>query len=282
MQKVTTITGWILVFLGVTVLVTGTFMFSSSENLFQWPKGDKVGQLGDFIGGFVGSLWTLAGVLFFYAALQDQRKATKATQDAVLQQQKALEKQVEQLILQQEELKLQREELTKSVIAQDASQKALNDQLAAMKEINLIEILSRYIELTEDKSKKVIAQSIVSEITEGIYLSPEYERHFTPKLTYSGESYNLLGYAGERGPLRGYSILNETDPKSKKEIVSLMIGLLCEKASIKDLSFRHSNLDISFDETEVHPHKQSKYNLCLLYTSPSPRDRTRSRMPSSA
>ena len=26
----------------------------------------------------------------------------------------------------------------------------------------------------------------------------------------------------------------------------------------------------------------SEYNLCLLYTSPSPRDRTRSRMPSSA
>ena len=26
----------------------------------------------------------------------------------------------------------------------------------------------------------------------------------------------------------------------------------------------------------------AKFNLCLLYTSPSPRDRTRSRMPSSA
>ena len=27
---------------------------------------------------------------------------------------------------------------------------------------------------------------------------------------------------------------------------------------------------------------KTKYNNCLLYTSPSPRDRTRSRMPSSA
>ena len=27
---------------------------------------------------------------------------------------------------------------------------------------------------------------------------------------------------------------------------------------------------------------QERYNVCLLYTSPSPRDRTRSRMPSSA
>ena len=28
--------------------------------------------------------------------------------------------------------------------------------------------------------------------------------------------------------------------------------------------------------------KKPKYSICLLYTSPSPRDRTRSRMPSSA
>ena len=28
--------------------------------------------------------------------------------------------------------------------------------------------------------------------------------------------------------------------------------------------------------------KRFKYHICLLYTSPSPRDRTRSRMPSSA
>ena len=28
--------------------------------------------------------------------------------------------------------------------------------------------------------------------------------------------------------------------------------------------------------------KSTRYNYCLLYTSPSPRDRTRSRMPSSA
>ena len=29
-------------------------------------------------------------------------------------------------------------------------------------------------------------------------------------------------------------------------------------------------------------HKKGQYYICLLYTSPSPRDRTRSRMPSSA
>ena len=34
---------------------------------------------------------------------------------------------------------------------------------------------------------------------------------------------------------------------------------------------------------EVHPESEGdRLYLCLLYTSPSPRDRTRSRMPSSA
>ena len=34
--------------------------------------------------------------------------------------------------------------------------------------------------------------------------------------------------------------------------------------------------------TEEHIKKENLNNFCLLYTSPSPRDRTRSRMPSSA
>ena len=38
------------------------------------------------------------------------------------------------------------------------------------------------------------------------------------------------------------------------------------------------------DETDYDeiPRKAMQYGACLLYTSPSPRDRTRSRMPSSA
>ena len=32
----------------------------------------------------------------------------------------------------------------------------------------------------------------------------------------------------------------------------------------------------------IYPNKTTELNICLLYTSPSPRDRTRSRMPSSA
>ena len=45
--------------------------------------------------------------------------------------------------------------------------------------------------------------------------------------------------------------------------------------------------EIEFSEWSVNVNNQEGFgdyssNICLLYTSPSPRDRTRSRMPSSA
>ena len=44
------------------------------------------------------------------------------------------------------------------------------------------------------------------------------------------------------------------------------------------ISFTDGDGDIGLDQGDT----LAPYNPCLLYTSPSPRDRTRSRMPSSA
>ena len=49
-----------------------------------------------------------------------------------------------------------------------------------------------------------------------------------------------------------------------------------------ELTSEHEELKrsaIKFVDTEINPYVDQ---CCLLYTSPSPRDRTRSRMPSSA
>ena len=54
----------------------------------------------------------------------------------------------------------------------------------------------------------------------------------------------------------------------------LILGSKAEK----DLSV----LDNPGNEEEIALFKSIKSKFCLLYTSPSPRDRTRSRMPSSA
>ena len=44
----------------------------------------------------------------------------------------------------------------------------------------------------------------------------------------------------------------------------------------------YKNVYLPQEEAERFPENMIPYYSCLLYTSPSPRDRTRSRMPSSA
>ena len=62
---------------------------------------------------------------------------------------------------------------------------------------------------------------------------------------------------------------------------------VCGK-EIDEASARQSTGQTSFGASEVDPNMgtrsfhEGEWYYCLLYTSPSPRDRTRSRMPSSA
>ena len=62
----------------------------------------------------------------------------------------------------------------------------------------------------------------------------------------------------------------------KTTLVSrLVANLRKKKFKVGVVKHAHHSFDID------HPNTDS-YKICLLYTSPSPRDRTRSRMPSSA
>lgn len=82
------------------------FLFLWKEHLTTSSEIDstKFGTFGDFIGGVLGSIWSLCGVLLFYNALKEQREDFKTNKEA-------LTKQVEALTLQSDEFKLQREEL---------------------------------------------------------------------------------------------------------------------------------------------------------------------------
>ena len=53
---------------------------------------------------------------------------------------------------------------------------------------------------------------------------------------------------------------------------------------LPQLPYGYDALEPTIDEQTMHLHHEKHHNtyVCLLYTSPSPRDRTRSRMPSSA
>ena len=53
------------------------------------------------------------------------------------------------------------------------------------------------------------------------------------------------------------------------------------RAPVNQFTHASTYPDAKFKDV-VRPNADTLYSICLLYTSPSPRDRTRSRMPSSA
>lgn len=86
----------------------------------------KVGQFGDLIGGIVGSVFSLASVILFYVALNEQRKDIGINQKALNLQIDALNQQVEEFKAQKEELEETRRvyvEQTNLIREQTESQK---------------------------------------------------------------------------------------------------------------------------------------------------------------
>ena len=85
---------------------------------------------------------------------------------------------------------------------------------------------------------------------------------------FHGHNYELIvSVTGEIDPQTGYVI----DIKILKDIIVDEV----------ETPFDHKNLNLDVpDFADLNPTAENI--ACLLYTSPSPRDRTRSRMPSSA
>ena len=100
----------ILIFVGVIVLVVGFYIFMNPMR----PLED-FGAYGEYFGGIVGSIWTLAGVILFYAALKAQQREFEV-------QRQQLEMQRKELQLQRQETELQRKEFerqTQQLITQN-------------------------------------------------------------------------------------------------------------------------------------------------------------------
>ena len=81
--------GFLILFIPLAKLLPSSFNIISDEIGI-----DKFGQYGEFIGGFGGSLWALAGVLLFYKALTEQREDFVNNKKALDAQVKALELQI--------------------------------------------------------------------------------------------------------------------------------------------------------------------------------------------
>ncbi len=91
--------GIVFIILAAIVFVLfGSWTFSNTLN------EEKIGQFGDFIGGVIGSLFSLAGVILFYVALKEQRKDININQENLKLQNIALNQQVEEFREQKAEL----------------------------------------------------------------------------------------------------------------------------------------------------------------------------------
>lgn len=104
-------TSLILILVGLVLIVFAIITFLWLDIQFNADtkiKADKFGQFGDFIGGFIGSIWALAGVILFYIALTEQREDIKTNQKNLTLQTKALEEQVRHFGLQTSELESSR------------------------------------------------------------------------------------------------------------------------------------------------------------------------------
>lgn len=89
----------------VFIIISGIVFFVFRSWEFSYVVNEeKVGQFGDFIGGVVGSIFALAGVFLYYAALKEQRKDISINQKALNLQIEALNQQVTEFKAQKEEL----------------------------------------------------------------------------------------------------------------------------------------------------------------------------------
>lgn len=90
-----------LVIISLTILL---YLILGSWD-FEWYFDEAImGQFGDFIGGFIGSLFSLAGIIIFYVALKEQRRDININQQNLGLQTDALNQQVLEFRDQKEEL----------------------------------------------------------------------------------------------------------------------------------------------------------------------------------
>ncbi|EMR9002478.1 putative phage abortive infection protein [Yersinia enterocolitica] len=140
----------ILIFSGAVLLVFFIFVFCYKAILLNFDvpiKPDVFGQLGDVVGGIVGSLWALAGVILFYAGLMEQRKDITTNQHA-------LQKQIQALNNQSEEIELQRKEYEMARIVFTEQRDVLREQSKTSRiqqfESNFYSLVDIYIKIRNE------------------------------------------------------------------------------------------------------------------------------------
>lgn len=102
-----------IIFMVIGVIIILVSMSSTLVNKHQILDGSvSLGDFGEFIGGFVGSIWSLAGILLFYSALVYQRNELEEQKEILVNQTEAMISQSKELERQNETMQKQKQEET--------------------------------------------------------------------------------------------------------------------------------------------------------------------------
>ena len=125
----------------------------------------------------------------------------------------------------------------------------------------------------EIKNNSVIGQQITSNMNEGKFVSDEIVNELIEKIIFDPQKKDKLIFDGYPRSLSQAQYLDLLLDKSNQKIDHIFFLNVNKDTIIERIEKRKTLENRSDDNTDT---------ICLLYTSPSPRDRSLSRMPSSA
>lgn len=236
-----------LIYGGLVLIFVGLFApFSFNKSNFE-----LLGYLGEYVGGVVGSFWTLAGVLLFYSALNRQGKEFLLQREQLELQRYELSQQREELKLQRYETELQRKEFER----QTEQLKEQNLTLSIQKfENTFFQLLGLHNEivnsnesrdLAKDWAKKLYLrfigkyQRLLEENSDQKELINESYKLFPKRLEYLDRYFNNLYY------------LLEFIHKSRIEDKSFYTSIVRAQLNVYELLlfFYFANSELSPDNT---------------------------------
>ncbi|WP_024773050.1 putative phage abortive infection protein [Aquimarina macrocephali] len=180
-----------LVLIGLAIIF---FLWSDIGLTFNSKiNSEKFGQLGDFIGGIVGSMWALAGVLLFYIALTEQRGDIQTNQ-------KALKLQIEALNNQEKEFRLQRKELESSRKVYEQQSKTFRIQQF---ESNFYSLLNIYMSIKNSLNVLVENKDYFKDVFEKLKIAYDNNENIIEHHIKTNDSYFAI-YNNEKGHLSHY------------------------------------------------------------------------------
>src|SRR5690606_7392897 len=222
-------TGKILSISGIVIIIITIFFYLINGSWEYSCTLDEavIGQFGDFIGGFIGSLFSLAGVILFYVALKEQRKDISINQKNIELQTSALEQQVKEFQAQKSEL--------------EETRKVYEEQTILIRE---------QTNLYRQQNKELKEQSNISK-------NQQFDSSFFSYLNLLNEYRNTLNNLSNSGNYFG-DILNEIrkeniDDKSIRKI----LDLVCEK--YLDVFEQHRD--------KMAPYFKTLYRIMMLIDS---------------